>query len=39
VINNFCGGDVSGVREMTPKELDSIRKRLEAILATVQFDK
>jgi hypothetical protein len=39
VINNFCGGDVSGVRDMTDKELESVRKRLEAILATVQFDK
>jgi hypothetical protein len=39
VINNFCGGDVSGVRDMTPKELESVRKRLEAILTTVQFDK
>jgi hypothetical protein len=39
VINNFCGGDVSGVRDMTPQELDSVRKRLQAILATVQFDK
>ena len=39
VINNFCGGDVSGVRDMTDKELESVRKRLQAILATVQFDK
>ncbi len=39
VINNFCGGDVSGVRDMTPQELESVRKRLQAILATVQFDK
>jgi hypothetical protein len=39
VINNFCGGDVSGVRDMTPQELESVLKRLQAILATVQFDK
>jgi hypothetical protein len=38
VINNFCGGDVSGVRDITPKELDSVRQRLESILSTVQFD-
>ena len=39
VINNFCGGDVSGVRDMTPTELENVRKRLESILATVQLDK
>jgi hypothetical protein len=39
VINNFCGGDVSGVKEISAQELDSVRKRLESILATVQFDK
>jgi hypothetical protein len=38
VINNFCGGDVSGVRDMTDRELEAVRKRLEDILATVQFD-
>jgi hypothetical protein len=38
VINNFCGGDVSGVKDMTPQELDSVRHRLESILSTVQFD-
>ncbi len=38
VINNFCGGDVSGVKDMTAKELDAVRKRLEAILTTVQLD-
>jgi hypothetical protein len=37
-INNFCGGAVSGVRDITPKELDAVRSRLEAILATVRFD-
>ena len=39
VINSFCGGDVSGVRDISPKELDSVRQRLESILSTVQFDK
>ena len=38
VLNNFCGGDVSGVKDMTAKELDAVRKRLEAILATVHLD-
>ena len=37
-INNFCGGEASGVRDITPKELDAVRSRLEAILATVRFD-
>jgi hypothetical protein len=38
VINSFCGGDVSDVKDMTPQELESIRHRLESILNTVQFD-
>ena len=37
-INNFCGGEVSGVRDITPKELDEVRSRLESILETVRFD-
>ncbi|MCU1324173.1 MAG: hypothetical protein JWM43_3822 [Acidobacteriaceae bacterium] len=39
VVNTFCGGDVSGVRDMNERQFEAIRKRLEAILATVQFDK
>ncbi|WP_213803481.1 hypothetical protein [Granulicella sp. dw_53] len=39
IVNSFCGGDVSGVRDMTPAQLEAVRHRLEAILATVQFDK
>ena len=39
VINDFCGGDVSGVKDISPQELESIRKRLESILTTIQFDK
>ncbi len=39
VINNFCGGDVSGVREMSEPQLESVRKRLEGILNSVQLDK
>jgi hypothetical protein len=38
VINTFCGGDVSGIRDITPAELDSVQKRLESILSTVTFD-
>jgi hypothetical protein len=37
-INNFCGGAVSGVRDITPNELDQVRGRLEAILGTARFD-
>jgi hypothetical protein len=36
-INTFCG-QASGVRDITPQELDAVRRRLEAILATVRFD-
>jgi hypothetical protein len=38
VINNFCGGDVSGVRDITDGELDDVRKRMQSILNTVRFD-
>ena len=37
-INNFCGGQVSGVKDITDKELDQVRSRLESVLATVRFD-
>jgi hypothetical protein len=37
VINTFCG-DSSDVRDITPKQIDAVRKRLEAILSTVKFD-
>jgi len=37
-INNFCGGEVSGVKDITDDELDQVRSRLEAILGTVRFD-
>jgi hypothetical protein len=37
-INNFCGGEVSGVKDISPQELDQIRSRLESILNTVRFD-
>jgi len=38
VINNFCGGDVSGVQDITERELDDVRKRMQSILNTVRFD-
>lgn len=38
ILHNFCGGDVSGVRDISPAELTSVRQRLESILATVTFD-
>jgi hypothetical protein len=38
VINNFCGGDVSGVQDITERELNDVRKRMQSILNTVRFD-
>jgi hypothetical protein len=38
VINTFCGGDVSGVRDITPNELNAVRHRLDSILGSVTFD-
>jgi hypothetical protein len=38
VINNFCGGDVSGVRDIMENELDDVRSRMQRILVTVHFD-
>ena len=38
VINTFCGGDVSGVRDITPNELNAVRRRLESVLNSVTFD-
>ncbi len=38
VIHTFCGGDVSGSRDLTPQQLEAIRHRLESILDTVTFD-
>ena len=37
-INNFCGGEVSGVKDITPAELDQVRARLKSILTTIRFD-
>jgi hypothetical protein len=37
VINTFCGGDVSGVRDITQAELNSVGKRLQSILDSVTF--
>ena len=36
-VNSFCGGEVSGVRDMTDLELASVFRRLEEIVETVQF--
>jgi len=38
VINTFCGGDVSGVQDISPRELDAVRKRMQTILDSVHFD-
>jgi hypothetical protein len=38
VINNFCGGDVSGVQDITERELNDVRRRMQSILETVRFD-
>jgi hypothetical protein len=38
VINTFCGGEVSGVRDITPQQIDAVGKRLESILSTVKFN-
>ncbi len=38
VINTFCGGEVSGARDMTAAELEAVRKRMEGILQSVHFD-
>jgi hypothetical protein len=37
-INNFCGGAVSGVRDISPSELDQVSTRLQSILSTARFD-
>ena len=37
-INNFCGGEVSGVRDITPAQLDQVRVRLTAILSSLRLD-
>lgn len=37
-INNFCGGEVSGVKDVTEQELETVRTRMEAIVSTVRFD-
>ena len=37
-VNTFCGGDVSGVQELTDVQLAKVFERMEHILATVQFD-
>jgi hypothetical protein len=36
-VNTFCGGDVSGVVDMTDLELADVFRRLEAVLETVRI--
>jgi hypothetical protein len=36
-INSFCGGEVSGARDLTDAELADIQQRLESLLAQVQL--
>lgn len=38
VINTYCGGEVSGVRDISPDELNSVRNRMKAILDSVKFE-
>src|SRR3984885_11533638 len=38
VINTFCGGDVSGVQDIPPRELAPVRTRMQTILDSVKFD-
>ena len=39
VINTFCGGEAGGgARDITPRELEAIRKRMQTILDSVHFD-
>lgn len=35
-INTFCG-EASGVKDITPQELDEVERRLQAILSTARF--
>ena len=37
-MNNFCGGEVSGVKDVTKQELDTVLSRMESIMETVRFD-
>ena len=36
-MNNFCGGEVSGVRDMGPAETQAVRRQLEMILNSVRL--
>ncbi len=38
-INNFCGGEVSGVKDLTAEQIAKIQARLRTILDSVQFDR
>ena len=38
VINTFCGGEVSGARDITPEQLNAVRGRMEGVLHSVRFE-
>ena len=38
VINTFCGGEVSGARDMTSEQLNAVRGRMEGVLRSVRFE-
>ena len=38
VVNTFCGGEVSGIRDISPAQLNAVFKRLQSILDSVSFD-
>ena len=38
VITTFCGGEVSGARDITEPQLRKLQDRFESVLSTVQFD-
>ena len=37
VVNNFCGGEVSGAQDLTQAQLGSLFKRLETVLESVRL--
>jgi hypothetical protein len=37
VLNNFCGGEVSGAQDLTGAQMQNLEQRLESILETVRF--
>lgn len=37
-VNNFCGPEVSGVKDMTKTEFEQVLARLQSVLKTIRFD-